>query len=217
MNKIIAIGDIHGEFDLLKSLIKKLNKEYNLNDYQIVFLGDYIDRGEKSFEVVDYLIDFKKEYDCIFLKGNHEDMLFNYLNATSYNDEELFLYNGGLKTINSYKEAGYDFQWDELPEEHGKFYESLKLIHETEDYFFVHAGIDPHIRDNPYAYLWIRGPFINSKINFGKLVIFGHTIHEDPLVQDNKIGIDTGAFYYGKLTSVVLPEKKFISVIKEVE
>ncbi|KKN67699.1 hypothetical protein LCGC14_0458430 [marine sediment metagenome] len=214
MNNIIAIGDIHGEFDLLKSLITKLKDNYNLKDYKIIFLGDYIDRGKDSFKVVDYLIESNKEYDCIFLKGNHEDMLFNYLNDMSHRDKDLFLYNGGIMTIDSYKDAGHDFRWEKMPKEHGKFFESLELIHETKDYFFVHAGIDPYFKDDPYAHLWIREPFISSKINFGKRVVFGHTIHEDPVVQDNKIGIDTGAFYYGKLTSVVLPEVKFIQVIK---
>ena len=211
MKRIIAIGDIHGEFDLLTKLIIKLKDNYDLHNHQIVFLGDYIDRGEKSFEAINYLIALKKEFpNTIFLKGNHEDMMFNYLDKISKEDERLFLYNGGMSTIASYAEYGLKFRWDSIPKNHIKFYKSLKMFYETEDYFFVHAGINPCFKDDQNSFLWIRKEFINSNKDFGKMVIFGHTINEEPVVQKNKIGIDTGAYYYGKLTAVILPQIDFV-------
>lgn len=218
MKRIIAIGDIHGEFNLLINLINKLKNNFNLSKKhdKIIFLGDYIDRGGKSFDVINFLIEFEKEYkNVIFLKGNHEQMFLNYLAQISQDDIGLFLYNGGYQTLDNYKKHGYLINSaSDIPKSHLTFYHSLKSIYKTKDYIFVHAGINPYFKDNENSHLWIRDEFINSKVDFGKLVIFGHTIYEKPLIHKNKIGIDTGAFYHGKLTAVILPEIKFVYTTK---
>jgi len=205
MEKIFVIGDIHGCFDKLRVLIDKI--KFDPKHDSLVFLGDYIDRGPDSFEVVTYLINLKKQFrNIIFLKGNHEDMLENYLSGL---DRSTFLYNGGNQTLQSYCKHVYN---NLIPPEHLKFFESLVLFYQTDNYIFVHAGLRDNIRlerQNPKDLLWIRSSFIESNCNFGKRVIFGHTPFEKPFVQSNKIGIDTGAVYGNLLTCVELPELVF--------
>ena len=210
MNKIFAIGDIHGCADKLKALMKEIPVDY-AND-TLVFIGDYIDRGPDSFEVVDYLVDLKKEHpDIVFLKGNHEDMLQKYLEGT---DRFTYLFNGGQKTLDSYLNRTNKSEFSPIPSDHLEFYQSLVLHYETEDYLFVHAGLREKIplkKQNPQELLWIREDFIDSKFDFGKRVIFGHTPFAEPLLLSNKIGIDTGAVYGNRLTCVQLPEIIFFS------
>lgn len=214
-NKIYAIGDIHGQLHKLKGLIEKLPID---DTCQLVFVGDYIDRGEYSFEVIEYLINLCKRYNCVFLKGNHEDMFMNFMYGV---DENFFVNNGGDSTIQSYKNNGYDisqfveYQRRNLPITHVNFYQSLKNYYETEDYIFVHAGLLPKnipLNEQPIdILLWERYDFINSDFDWGKKVIFGHTPNKEILNMHNKICIDTGAYYEdGKLTCVVLPEENFI-------
>ena len=178
----------------------------------LVFIGDYIDRGPDSFEVVDYLVDLKKEHpDIVFLKGNHEDMLQKYLEGT---DRFTYLFNGGQKTLDSYLNRPNKSEFSPIPSDHLEFYRSLVFHYETEDYLFVHAGLREKIplnKQNPDELLWIREDFIHSKFDFGKQVIFGHTPFAEPLLLSNKIGIDTGAVYGNRLTCVQLPEIIFFS------
>ena len=214
-NKIYAIGDIHGQLHKLKGLIEKLPID---DTCQLVFVGDYIDRGEYSFEVIEYLINLCKRYNCVFLKGNHEDLFMNFMLGES---DDMFVCNGGDSTIQSYKNNGYDisqfieYQRRNLPITHVNFYKSLKNYYETDDYIFVHAGLLPKnipLSEQPVdMLLWERYDFINSDFDWGKKVIFGHTPNREILNMHNKICIDTGAYYEdGKLTCVVLPEEKFI-------
>ena len=214
-NKIYAIGDIHGQLYKLKGLIEKLPID---DTCQLVFVGDYIDRGEYSFEVIEYLINLYKRYNCVFLKGNHEDLFMNFMLGES---DDMFVCNGGDSTIQSYKNNGYDisqfieYQRRNLPITHVNFYKSLKNYYETDDYIFVHAGLLPKnipLSEQPVdMLLWERYDFINSDFDWGKKVIFGHTPNREILNMHNKICIDTGAYYEGgKLTCVVLPEEKFI-------
>ncbi len=210
MRKIFAIGDIHGCADKLKALMDKIPIDH-AND-RLVFIGDYIDRGPNSFEVVDYLVDLKQHHaEIVFLKGNHEDMLQKYLAGS---DRFTYLFNGGQQTLDSYLNRQNKTEFSPIPSDHLEFYKSLLLYYQTEDYIFVHAGIRPKIpleKQNPDEILWIREDFIHSKLDFGKRVIFGHTPYSEPLVQPNKIGIDTGAVYGNLLTCVQLPELVFFS------
>jgi len=205
MGKIFAIGDIHGCFDKLKNLISLL--PINYEEDTLVFLGDYIDRGSDSFAVVEYLIDLNKKHsNIVFLKGNHEDMLFRYLYGK---DEATFLFNGGQQTLKDYMNKKGKIV---IPPDHLDFYKSLQLYHETDDYIFVHAGMRddvPISRQSQADLLWIRRPFILSTFDFGKRVVFGHTPLSEVIVQDNKIGIDTGAVYGYKLTCLELPDIVF--------
>jgi len=210
MGKIFAIGDIHGSYDQLRDLIQKIPIDFA--EDTLVFIGDYIDRGPGSVEVVDYLIDLKKRVPgIIFLKGNHEDMLQKYLDGT---DRFTYLLNGGQNTLDSYLSRKNRSDSFPIPDDHMDFFNSLRLYYETESYIFVHAGLRPKVPlDTQQAedLLWIRDKFIYSKHKFGKPVVFGHTPLEKPLVESNKIGIDTGAVYGNALTCVQLPEVVFFT------
>lgn len=217
MPDIYAIGDIHGNLDLLERLLDKLSPD--LARTRLVFMGDYIDRGPRSKGVVDYVLRLKNLVppgQVICLKGNHEAMFLNFMQGR---DIELFLFNGGLRTLEDY----WGENWEEaeelyLPVDHRQFFETLPLYYETASYIFVHGGLKPGVPLADQAdddLLWIRGDFITSMADFGKKVIFGHTPFPNPLVMPNKIGIDTGAAYGNRLTCLLLPEEKFISVSHE--
>lgn len=211
--KYIAIGDIHGCAASLKALVDQLQ---SYRDRTFIFVGDYIDRGPSSKEVVDFLIDFQQEVECIFLRGNHEQMMLNALNGS---DKQLWLMNGGRTTIKSYEKNGEQF---ELPDEHRAFYESLELYYETPDYFFVHAGVNPSqtikqaLQDerSRQNFIWERSHLNSYQTKWEKTVVFGHTPRPHPIREENMIGIDTGCVYdragYGRLTAVSLPEEEFI-------
>ncbi len=210
MGKIFAIGDIHGSFERLQELMQKIPIDFD-ND-TLVFIGDYIDRGPGSVEVVDYLIDLKKRIPgIIFLKGNHEDMLEKYLDGT---DRFTYILNGGQHTLDSYLSKTDGSGSFPIPPDHMEFFGSLRLYYETAAYIFVHAGLRPKVplaSQEAEDMLWIRDKFIYSKYDFGKPVVFGHTPLEKPLVEPNKIGIDTGAVYGNTLTCVQLPELEFFT------
>jgi len=208
MEKIFAIGDIHGCFYKLCALMDKIKIDFD-NDI-LLFLGDYIDRGPNSFDVVEYLIDLKKRFQkIVFLKGNHEKMLQRYLLGK---DRLNYLINGGQPTLEDYMKKSRTTGSPLIPQEHLDFLESLSLYYESDNYIFVHAGLRENIpleMQDPADFLWIREDFVNSDFDFGKRVVFGHTPYAEPLVEPNKIGIDTGAVYGNKLTCVELPALLF--------
>lgn len=210
MQKIFVVGDIHGCFDKLCALMDKI--PINNTRDQLIFIGDYIDRGPSSFDVVNYLIDFKKRVPgTIFIKGNHEDMLQNYLDGS---DRFTYLLNGGQKTMDEYLNRSDNKEAFPIPSEHLEFFNSLQLYYQTDDYIFVHAGLRENVpleSQDKMDLLWTRDEFIHSDFNFGKRVIFGHTPFKEPLLQANKIGIDTGAVYGNLLTCLQLPEMEFFS------
>jgi len=210
MQKIFVIGDIHGCFDKLRALMDKI--PINDSSDQLIFIGDYIDRGSSSLEVVDYLIDLKNRLPgTIFLKGNHEDMLESYLDGS---DRFTYLLNGGQRTLDAYLNRPNNPEGFPVPAAHLEFFDALRLYYQTDDYIFVHAGLRKKVAlesQKRMDLLWIRDEFIYSDFDFGKRVIFGHTPFREPLVQPNKIGIDTGAVYGNLLTCVQLPEIIFFS------
>jgi len=210
MQRIFVIGDIHGCFDKLCALMDKI--PLNFNRDQLIFIGDYVDRGSGSLEVVDYLIDLKKRVPgTIFLKGNHEDMLQNYLDGS---DRFTYLLNGGQRTLDEYLNRPNNPGKYPVPSAHLEFFDSLHLYYQTADYIFVHAGLRKKVpleSQKKIDLLWIRDEFLSTDFDFGKRVIFGHTPFKEPLVQTNKIGIDTGAVYGNRLTCVQLPEIEFYS------
>ena len=207
MNKIFAIGDIHGCLDKLEELIGKIPAEPQKD--QLVFLGDYIDRGKYSRDAVDFVISLKNIFrNIVYLMGNHERMFLNYLDGI---EEELYLANGGRYTLQDYGIAGTDSPVErkkKIPGEHIRFYNSLLPYYESEKYLFVHAGLIPGLEPAKQKIddlVWVRREFIDSPEDFGKIVVFGHTPVKRPLITNNKIGIDTGAVYGGQLTCVELP------------
>ena len=209
---IYAVGDIHGCLGQLEQLLDKVQPD--LEKDILLFIGDYIDRGPESRKVVDYVIRLQQNYPrehIVCLKGNHEAMLLDFLQGR---ERELFLLNGGLKTLRDYWGKRWDsFQELLLPPEHARFYQELLAYYETPDYIFVHGGLKPGVplgEQQEEDLLWIRGEFIASMEDFGRLVIFGHTPFKQPLLMPNKIGIDTGAVYGNFLTCLKLPQREFI-------
>jgi serine/threonine protein phosphatase 1 len=208
--KLFAIGDIHGCFQKLKSLMNQI--PFQIERDTIIFLGDYIDRGPDSFNVVSYLINLKNKCkNAVFLKGNHEEMLDDFISGTNRN---LFLANGGEQTLRSYFKRQNIPSSSPIPAEHLDFFRSLLPYHETERYIFVHAGLKEGIdlqHQDTQDLFWIRKQFLHSDYNFGKRIIFGHTPFPKPYICHNKIGIDTGAVYGNKLTCVELTQMVFFS------
>ena len=206
--KIFAIGDIHG---CLWSLEKLLNiLPVNWGKDLVIFLGDYIDRGPDPKGVIEKMLELKELYGdkIIPLKGNHEWMFERFLKGI---DVDIFLYNGGGATLKSYYKDGEL----KIPEEHLNFLKELKLYYETEDYIFVHAGLRPGKKleeQNEEDLLWIRESFYFSEYKFPKTIVFGHTPFPVPLILNDRIGIDTGCVYGGKLTAIELPSKKIYQI-----
>lgn len=214
--KYLAIGDIHGCLKSLESLLEKLG-EYS--DRRFIFLGDYIDRGPNSKGVVEFLLDFKEQQDCIFLRGNHEQML---LDAYRMNDVDLWLMNGGRSTLESY---GATYNQLEIPESHIAFFNQTRMYFDTPDYFFVHAGLSPEhtieecLEDEERVadFLWERSHLNAFETPWEKTVVFGHTPRPHPIRKNKMLGLDTGCVYesvgYGKLTAALLPEVEFVQQV----
>lgn len=214
--KYLAIGDIHGCLKSLQALLEKL-EEYS--DRRFVFLGDYIDRGPNSKGVVDFLLEFKEQQDCIFLRGNHEQML---LDAYKMNDVDLWLMNGGRSTLESY---GATYNQLEIPESHIAFYNQTRMYFDTPDYFFVHAGLSPELTikeslqddERIEDFLWERSHLNAFETPWEKTVVFGHTPRPHPIRKNKMLGLDTGCVYesvgYGKLTAALLPEVEFVQQV----
>jgi len=211
MGTIFAVGDIHGTFDKLTLMLDRLVIDWAQDT--LLFIGDYIDRGPQPFEVVERLVELRKQHpSTVFIRGNHEDMLLNYLAGR---DPFLYLANGGQSTLDAYATRRRDTGAPLIPEAHIDFFESTVLYHQTEMFIFVHAGLRPKVplrKQLTEDLLWIREDFIRSSYDFGRVVVFGHTPFSEPFVGRNKIGIDTGAVYGNKLTCVELPSMVFHQV-----
>ncbi|MEM7206447.1 MAG: metallophosphoesterase [Pseudomonadota bacterium] len=217
--KIFAIGDIHGCAWELKELFKKLPLEDNST---IVFLGDYIDRGRESKQVIDFIIALARTYDVVTLTGNHEAMFLDFIHSRSSPGAALFIYNGGGATLASYgiKDPNGDLG---LPQQHMDFFNNLKMSHEEDDYFFVHAGL-PDVPINEIGtekhyktMLWIRDKFHRSRFDWGKKIIHGHSPVSEVDFRSNRINTDTGCAYDNKLSAVELPSMKTYSVERRVK
>ncbi|MBF0142069.1 MAG: serine/threonine protein phosphatase [Magnetococcales bacterium] len=222
-NRVYVVGDIHGRVDLLRRLHALMREDFASTPpgsrLWVVYLGDYIDRGETSRQVVDLLLDEPlPASETVYLKGNHEAELSHFFGDPGAG-HQWFQY-GGLATLLSYRvrvpsvvvpSERMRIVRDELirvmPERHQLFFARLKLFVEIGDYFFVHAGIAPGVplaRQNPADLLWIREPFLVSTLHHEKVVVHGHTVFKEPMVLPNRIGLDTGAYFTGKLTCLVL-------------
>jgi len=207
-----VVGDIHGCYYTLKKLISSLNIQ---ESDKLIFLGDYIDRGPHSKDVVEYVKNLSKDKSVIALKGNHEQMcVYGF-------DKQLWLHNGGVETLKSYddrtpeekkmpsfkeKEARQIWLKNQptISKEHMEWIMDLPLYHEDENYFYVHAGVNPVLsldEQTEQDMLWIREPFIQSEKDFNKTIIFGHTPFKKVFMETNKIGIDTGCVYGNYLTA----------------
>ncbi len=225
--RIYAIGDIHGASDCLDQLIAKIEDDTgNLSDAQLIFLGDYVDRGPDSKGVIDRLVSVKEEYpDTVFLKGNHEAVMLDFLSDPEKALE--WLEWGGDQTLRSYgvsgvlTKAGDDLSAalsDALPGPHRDFLDRLELMHVSGDYLFVHAGVRPGAaieEQEEDDLLWIRKRFHDAAASErpAYTVVHGHHPTKKPVDAGWRIGIDTGACWSGVLTAVCLDgaKRKFIS------
>ncbi len=213
------IGDIHGYFKRLVNLFDQLTVRIHPPD-TIVFLGDYIDRGPQSYEVIDFLVELSRTstLNTVFLKGNHEGMFMSYLKGEDHTGA--YIINGGEATIRSYIAHRGVF---ELPKHHREFFSGLRLYYEGEDFIAVHAGLNPG-KDSLEAQeehdlLWIREQFFTKEKRWDKTVIFGHTpvsyiSREAPVYDDKKrniIGIDSGVIMGNQLSCLVWPTREIIS------
>lgn len=222
---LYAVGDIHGRLDLLEGLLKLIKDDMQArartDSRTLVFVGDYIDRGPDSRGVVEKLITgLPQGFETHFLKGNHEAILLDFLEEAWRLDH--WLQNGGDTTMRSY---GVDTErlerlgapaevWrqafaEALPDSHLRFFKTLKLSVAFGDYLFVHAGIRPGVplkEQSEDDLVWIRGPFLNHAGPLGKVVVHGHTPGPAPVTRSNRICIDTGAVFSGRLTALRLQD-----------
>ncbi len=223
--RLYCIGDIHGRADLLKKLHKKIKADAKTHEGRntIVYLGDYVDRGEESRQVIDLLLSQPlKGFDSVFLRGNHEKAMLDFIAYPGA--AAAWLSFGGRETLNSYgislasipsmQHVGELAQkLDEaLPDTHREFItRTCKDSWQCGSYYFVHAGIRPGMpleKQTQEDKLWIRDEFLLSTINHGCIVVHGHSISMAPEILHNRIGIDTGAYHTGILTCLVLQGKE---------
>ncbi|AXE66448.1 hypothetical protein BBF93_13725 [Hyphomonas sp. CACIAM 19H1] len=230
---LYAVGDIHGRMDLLLRLVEQIDADAaQLPEGvkpQIIFLGDYIDRGLQSRDVIEYFTSGALDrYDPVFLLGNHEEALLRFLQEVNFGTqwtrfgggETLYSYGfappNSRASLNSHEEMAkvrdaWTKLWEafreRLPESHLSFFQSLKPYHVAGDYLFVHAGLRPGLsleKQSQRDMLWIREEFLDDALPFDHLIVHGHTpedaIHRD----DRRIGLDTGAFLTGKLSAARL-------------
>lgn len=212
---LVAIGDIHGCLKTFDRLWEQLQLS---TDDHVVFIGDYVDRGPRSRGVIDRMLELKETHQCVFLRGNHEKFMMDYLQNGSIN---LWNQNGGLATLRSY---GGGHRGAQIPDEHATFVRETELFYETDEFFFVHAGLKPRLsveknkqRFGEDVFLWERSHMEASTLKWEKTVVCGHTPQPDPVNRDRLIAIDTGCVYnmhpgLGHLTAVHLPEREFVSV-----
>jgi serine/threonine protein phosphatase 1 len=219
--RVYAVGDIHGRADVLAKLITLIDQDLEArpNARSIeVFLGDYIDRGPHSRQVLDLLIARRQQHIAVFLKGNHEACAYQVLSDPSVLTD--WMHIGGVNTLLSYgvdpSGCDHDQQAPQaiaaafrqaLPDNHYHFLQDLALSFSCGDYFFVHAGVRPGIplvRQSEQDLLWIREEFLQHEEEFGKVVVHGHSSTNLPDIRPNRINIDTGAYATGRLTCLVL-------------
>ncbi|MEO5332220.1 MAG: serine/threonine protein phosphatase [Magnetococcus sp. YQC-5] len=225
--RLYVVGDIHGRSDLLRKMHAMIQADMApLPASQrklVIYLGDYVDRGDDSKGVIDILLDEPiPGAESIHLKGNHEaEMQDFFVNPVGGHTWTQY---GGMSTALSYQvrvparisaESRMlelrDKLLEAIPQRHQAFLSSLRFRYEVGDYFFVHAGVRPgtplKLQLHPDL-LWIRNPFLEYEGRFEKMVVHGHTVSESPVITHHRIGIDTGAYYSGHLTCLVLEETK---------
>jgi len=221
---VYAVGDIHGRMDLLEDLLGLIDRDARINAIacpQLVFLGDYIDRGEDSARVLEHLMALKADarFEPVFLMGNHERMLLDFLADPAAGPR--WLHNGGLQTLLSFgigSLASLRPDSDELDRlsrainaalrgDTIRFLSDLRLSHSTGNVFFCHAGTDPNRaldQQLPSDLLWRRCPASDPPREDGTWIVHGHTPVDAPSAQNGRLDIDTGAYFSGILTAVRL-------------
>jgi serine/threonine protein phosphatase 1 len=205
--RLFAIGDIHGCVDELTAMLSSINPA---RGDTVVFVGDYIDRGPATRDVIEVLLALGRDAaEYVFLKGNHEDMMLSFLGLPGHYGES-FLFNGGAPTLESYGISEGSLAVEQIPASHVDFLKTLATSYLHPPYLFVHAGIAPLRQLEEQSVedmLWIRQEFIFNPHQLGITVVFGHTPMRAVMVDlPYKLGIDTGLVYGGKLTCIEFNE-----------
>jgi serine/threonine protein phosphatase 1 len=226
--RIYAIGDVHGRADLLDQVFSRIDADLArcpAPDPVQVLLGDYIDRGSQSKQVLDRLIARSRTHRTICLKGNHEAFATEFLSSPAILDN--WCQYGGLETLISYgvapsTKADATAQADlaaafsrALPADHRRFLANLPPYFICGDFFFVHAGVRPGIplaRQSEADLFWIRNEFLLNEDSYSKVIVHGHTPVPQPDIRPNRINIDTGAYATGNLTCLVLERDQLIFI-----
>ncbi len=228
-----VIGDIHGRLDLFDELIHAIERD----DMEapppvrttVVLLGDLVDRGPESAQVVARAREWKTRRPLRILAGNHEEMFLEAFEDTAILRH--FLKHGGRETLFSYGVSKKVFDESSIhelqtlmhrlvPRRDREFIETFEDYIELGDYLFVHAGIRPEIEladQERHDMLWIREPFLRHTNPHSHVVVHGHTISDEVDERTNRIGIDTGAFRSGMLTALVLEGtgRRYIQAVEE--
>lgn len=218
--RVYAVGDIHGRADLLLRLLEDLHADIAQGEFEgrpiLVFLGDYVDRGFQSKNVIDILLgELLSPFETYFLKGNHEAAMLQFLADPGIGPR--WAEFGGAETLVSYgvqppRTRTSKEEWSRaskelnaaLPPEHLNFLSNLDVSVRIGDYLFVHAGVRPGIpleQQSEQDLLWIREEFLNDRKPLGAVVVHGHTPVSAPHRDSRRVGLDTGAYLSGKLTA----------------
>ena len=227
--RIYAIGDIHGCADLLEALLLQIDLDCTLHPSRrpiVVFLGDYIDRGPTSREVLDLLLGCEQTREAVFLRGNHDTFVPCFIREPAVLDEWRLW--GGLETLVSYglkpsispdaleqKQLARQLA-KSIPNRHLEFLDSLTPSFDCGDFLFVHAGIRPGVplrKQKEEDLLWIREEFLCYEERFEKLIVHGHTPVRTLDIRSNRINIDTGAFATGRLTCIVIEGSAIVPLV----
>ena len=216
-----VVGDVHGcqrELLLLLDLIEQDVAQRPVQKTFVVFLGDLIDRGPASRDVVETLLSWRPDFaECFFIKGNHEDSLVRGLNGEPHLLQPWLEY-GGSACARSYGLAPHEIAGQSsealehallsrIPRRHIEFLDSFVDSVEFGDYLLVHAGVRPGVSLAAQAsrdLRWIREPFLSSRADFGRMVVHGHTVVDEVDVRSNRIAVDTGVYKSGVLSAVRL-------------
>jgi serine/threonine protein phosphatase 1 len=224
---VYAVGDVHGRLDLLQAMDRLIADDIAATRPArptVCCLGDYIDRGPHSAEVLSYLAAASGGDTVprrLFLKGNHEDRMLDFLTTPAAHGPAWMEF-GGIEALASYGlttgREPIDGDWDRLRDElqarlpaaHLVFLRSLRLAFVWRGYVFVHAGLNPERplqAQDPRDLMWIKEPFLSSTERWSHRVIHGHVVGPEPVFRENRIGIDTGASRFGRLTCLVVSDR----------
>lgn len=223
--RIYAVGDVHGRYDLLRALLDQIGAHCAAlppaQSLHVVFLGDIIDRGPQSFEVLELLHDLQSKSErVVVLLGNHEEAMLQALDGKA-NMLRDWMRVGGAATVQSFGLEPFDSATDSsdylramravVPREWVAWMKRLPLTAQSGDYLFCHAGIRPgvplrrQVRDD---LLWIRDDFLDDERSHPLVIVHGHSIEQSVEIRSNRIGIDTGAYRTGTLTALYLEDDK---------
>ncbi|CAA9498948.1 MAG: Serine/threonine protein phosphatase [uncultured Sphingomonas sp.] len=219
-HRAYAIGDVHGRLDLLDGLLQQIDGDHRARGGEaqplLIFLGDLIDRGPHSSQVVERVRGGALPgFRTVALLGNHEEVLLRLLDGEEGLLRQWFSF-GGAECLASYgadamslltmpEQTALEHIRHAIPAEHQAFLHGMGDSFRFGSYLFVHAGIRPGVpleQQSSIDLRWIRQPFLGDRRDHGMIVVHGHTISKAIDERANRIGIDTGAFHFGVLTAL---------------